>query len=216
MSRTAHDPLIARLRRALAGPLPGRVAHALAIPEGYDRGEIPDGSPVVPSAVLLALHPGAGGSRINFPLIRRPDAIPHHAGQIGLPGGAMEPEEDAIGCALREAEEEVGLDAASVEILGGLTPVTIPVSGYRVEPVVGWIPARPTYRPQEGEVIEILLGDPDRLAAAGLDAWIERERGGRLVRFPAYAVGEAKVWGATALILSEFLSVWRSVRGLTP
>jgi hypothetical protein len=70
-------------------------------------------------------------------------------------------------------------------------------------------------RAQEREVLRIIHGDPDSLAEQGPTQWVERERDGEVLRFPAYRIQGETVWGATALILAEFLSVWRRVRGLT-
>ena len=202
---------IERLRCALSGPLPGSSVYRDVIPEGYDRETIAEGTPITSAAVLLALHPDAAGERILFPLIRRPDSMPQHAGQIALPGGARDETEDAVTCALREASEEIGLAAEEVEIIGKLTPVTIPVSRFRVDTVVGWTPAPPLLHPQESEVLAILFGDPDRLAREGPTTWVERVRGGESMMFPAYSIQGEKVWGATALILAEFLAIWKQV-----
>jgi len=200
---------IERLRRALSGPLPGSSAYREATPDGYERETMIDGTPVTSAAVLLALHPDQEGERILFPLIRRPDSMLQHAGQIALPGGARDETEDAIACALREASEEIGLARKDVEVIGKLTPVTIPVSRYRVDTVVGWIRAQPLLRRQESEVLAILFADPDRLAREGPTTWVERVREGESLWFPAYSVQGEKVWGATALILAEFLAIWR-------
>jgi 8-oxo-dGTP pyrophosphatase MutT (NUDIX family) len=135
-----------------------------------------------------------------------------HAGQVSLPGGVLDELEDPTQCALREAWEEVGIEPQSVEVLGRLTPIVIPISSFEVETIVGWIPSTPTYQPREGEVIRIVRGDPDQLAAEGTVRHVERNRDGRSLRFPAYAVEGETVWGATALILSEFLEIWRGFR----
>jgi 8-oxo-dGTP pyrophosphatase MutT (NUDIX family) len=201
---------IACLRRALRGPLPGHLAHRTALPEGIDPPVPVPGMAVQPAAVLLALHPGRG-SGAAFPLIRRPDSLHRHAGQIALPGGVLEDGESPEAGALREAAEEVGIDPAAVDVVGRLTPVYIPVSRYHVQPVVGWLGRRPALRPAAGEVLGLLSADPDRLAASGPAAWIERPRD--RVRFPAYEVEGEAVWGATAQILAEFLSVWRIEAG---
>ncbi|MGD8377438.1 MAG: CoA pyrophosphatase [Acidobacteriota bacterium] len=206
------EPRAAALRDAIHRPLPGRDAHRRVLPEGMPPPVAPVGRDAVPSAVLLPLH--RAGDRIAFPLIRRPVSMSRHAGQIGLPGGVLEPGEDFEGAALRECEEEIGVEAASVRVLGRLTPVFIPVTGYRIHPVVGWVDREPAYRPAAGEVLEILIADPDRLAREGAGARVVRQRGGRTWRFPAYRVAGNPVWGATAQILAEFLVVWSASRNL--
>ncbi len=202
-----------RLRAVLGGVLPGRAAHAEALPPGFERRPIAEGVRVAHAAVLVSLYPRAGDGRILFPMIRRPDGIEPHAGQVGLPGGAREHGEDSIRCALREAHEEVGIDPVQVEVLGRLTPITIPVSCYRVETIVGWVAAPPRFVIQESEVLKVVLADPQRLANEGPTAFVDRVAEGRRLRFPAYAVEGERVWGATALILAEFLQVWRTASG---
>ena len=212
--RSKEEP-VTRLRDLLAGPLPGNTAHRTALPANYGPRALPPGAKVSRAAVLLALHPDRSGQRIIFPLVRRPESMLRHAGQVGLPGGERGEGEDASACAKREAWEEIGIDPASVEELGRLTPIVIPVSLYQVETIVGWLARTPTLRAQEAEVLRIIHGDPDRLAEEGPTCWVEREREGEILRFPAYRIQGETVWGATALILAEFLTVWRHVRGLT-
>jgi 8-oxo-dGTP pyrophosphatase MutT (NUDIX family) len=172
--------------------------------------------PEDPAALSSALHPqGAGSYRI--PLIRRPASMRHHAGQISLPGGECGAGETTLDCALREASEEIGLSPSEVEVLGNLTDVFVPVSRYRIQPVVGWVRHLPPWQPQVSEVEEILVADPDRLLAEGPRGRLQRERDGIAMTVPAFVVpdssgAEALVWGATAMILGEFLQIWRKVR----
>jgi 8-oxo-dGTP pyrophosphatase MutT (NUDIX family) len=209
------EETIERLRAALARPLPGPEAHRHALPTGFSREAPAEGAIITGAAVLLALRFDPAGDGVSFPMIRRADSMEHHAGQIALPGGAIDEGETPVDCALREAEEEIGLDRARVEILGRLTPFVIPVSGYRVEPFVGNVRGTVVYRPHEAEVLRVLTADPDRLAREGPRLSLPRERAGSLRAFPAYDVESELVWGATALILAEFLQIWRDVRGFS-
>ena len=239
MTVAPREERAAALRRALAGPLPGPEAQRAAWPVPHRFPAADEDLPYGPAAVLVAVfpagskaaesesarsrspgsRPGAGGSvtSYRFPLIRRRADMRHHGGQISLPGGECAAEEIAPLCALREAEEETGLPAADVEVLGLLTPVLVPVSLYRIQPVVGWLPAEPSWRAQASEVDAILLADPDRLLEEGLRGVVRREREGIRVDAPAYVIPdatgeEAQVWGATAIILAEFLTVWKRAR----
>lgn len=223
---------------ALRGPLPGRTAHLQAWPaELPDRGLEIASEELRPAAVLLGLlfqqergqeeqgqgerRPEERGNdergqeergRFRIPLIRRPPTMAQHAGQIAFPGGTLEDAETPRECALRETFEEIGLAAGEVEILGRLSPVVIPVTGFRVETFVGSIAGTPAWSLKEEEVAELLFADPDELAAKGPSARIERKlRDGRVWSIPAFPVGEVRVWGATALMLAEFLWVWRSL-----
>jgi len=205
----------ASMRAALRDPLPGEAAHRIALPSRFIPRGIPKGAALRDAAVLIALFPDPEVESILFPLIRRPRSLAHHAGQISLPGGEKDPGESNEACAVREAHEEVGIDPATVQVLGILSPIEISVSLYQVVPVVGWIPAPPRFRLQESEAAQLLLADPDRLAAEGPKETLVHERGGRTLRFPAWNVEGEKVWGATAQILGEFIEVWRRMRART-
>jgi 8-oxo-dGTP pyrophosphatase MutT (NUDIX family) len=205
------DPMASGLREALIGPLPGTAAHSIALPEGFEPRAVPVEAHFQDAAVLIALYRDPERGRILFPLIRRPASAARHAGQISLPGGEREAGEGNEECALREAQEEVGIAPVDVTILGTLTPVEIPITRYRVAPIVGWLFSPPRYRLQESEVRGLLLADPDALAASGPTLFLERRREDRVLRFPAWDVEGEKVWGATAQILGEFTEVWRRV-----
>jgi 8-oxo-dGTP pyrophosphatase MutT (NUDIX family) len=169
----------------------------------------------VPAAVLLALSPVDGKDDLGLVLVRRPDSMRTHAGQVALPGGAVDPgDPDGIAAALREADEEVGLDPASVRVLGSLDRSYIPVSNFDVLPVVGLWDGRAPLRPNPAEVAGILrptlrqLADPANhgtmpLAELVGDAGL-RGRAPDLVS-PVFRVDGVIVWGFTAGLLSLFL-----------
>jgi 8-oxo-dGTP pyrophosphatase MutT (NUDIX family) len=203
-----------QLREALQDPLPGAKAHSEVWPPNLPARPADPGRVYRSAAVLLALIPGENES-FSIPLIKRPSAMPNHPGQIGLPGGEAGEGEGLEACALRESFEEIGLDPGIVEILGRLTPVPVSASGFLIAPFVGWVKeAPPSWTPGRAEVEQLLLCDPDRLALDGPTALVERERDGLRWKVPAFSVEEEKVWGATALILAEFLTLWRTIRGL--
>ncbi len=200
---------IARLRKALACPLPGPEAQLRLAPlprhsrsQTYPHAECPP----QPAAVLILLYPHNGV--LHLPFTRRTDIVATHRGQISWPGGAQEGEESLVGTALRETKEELGVDPAVVEVLGQLTPLHTGSSGYLITPVVGWAPARPAFQPDPREVAELLEVELALLCAPGVlcqERWPFQD-GQRLV--PCYRLGpEIAIWGATAMILSEFLAV---------
>ncbi len=156
--------------------------------------------------MLILLYPRE--EQIHLPLIRRPEYNGVHSGQIGLPGGGKEVEDpDPVATALREAQEEIGVDPAAVAVLGTLTPLYIWASHFQVQPVVGWTPRRPHFRldPQEvAGLLEISLQELRDPSNREEEDW---ELRGRRVRVPFFRLQGQVVWGATAMILSELLAL---------
>lgn len=153
-------------------------------------------------SVIVLLHPSEQG--LSFPLIRRtenPDDV--HSGQISLPGGAREPGESAVETALREAAEELGA-GAGIEILGELAPLYIPPSDFEVAAYVGWLPEPPRWQPQPGEVVEVLDCPVTWLFESPRKHIENWAFDGYSLRVPWYDVSGHRVWGATAILLSEF------------
>lgn len=196
------------LRRALAGPLPGLDAQMRMAPRPrlgpYFRETSPE---MTPAAALLLLYPHEG--RWHLPLTVRGSSLRHHTGQIALPGGRVDPGESVEQTALREALEEVAIAPASVDLLGALTPVGIPVSRFLLHPLVGVSSERPAFVPAAGEVdrvIEVPLAD---LRSPDIVRWEERTRSRtpELMDVPYYAIAGECVWGATAMVLAEFLDL---------
>jgi 8-oxo-dGTP pyrophosphatase MutT (NUDIX family) len=169
----------------------------------------------VPAAVLLALSPVEGADDLGLVLVRRPDSMRTHAGQVALPGGAVEPgDRDGIAAALREAHEEVGLDPAEVTVAGTLDSAYIPVSNFDVLPVVGLWDGRSPLRPNPAEVDGVLrptlrqLADPANHGSMPLSSLVDeaglRGRAAELAS-PVFWVDGTVVWGFTAGLLAAFL-----------
>jgi 8-oxo-dGTP pyrophosphatase MutT (NUDIX family) len=198
------------LRAALQAPLPGLDAQLRLAPTprpGWDPHQIPDG--LRPAAGLVLIYPHE--SRPHVLLTVRGGGLRHHTGQVSLPGGAVDAGESLEAAAVREAEEEVGVEAGDVEVAGRLTPLHIPVSGFLLHPVVGVMGYRPTFAPAAHEVariLEVALADLADPAVLRREQWL-RERSGRTVpvEVPYFHLQGEKVWGATAMILAEFLAV---------
>ncbi|HWQ13194.1 MAG TPA: CoA pyrophosphatase [Roseiflexaceae bacterium] len=158
-----------------------------------------------PGAVLILLYPD--GDDLRLPLTVRSDHLPNHRGEVSLPGGATDPEDDGpAATALRECEEELGVDPATVAIWGTLTPIYIPPSNFRITPVVGFSARPPALQINDREVSAVItvtlreLLDPARVV---VEQWTLR---GLEVRVPFFAIAGHKVWGATALMLSELVA----------
>ncbi len=140
-----------------------------------------------------------------MPLTVRASHLPRHAGQISLPGGAADPGETLAETALREASEEIGVDPAAVRILGELTPVHVVVSGFTLHPIVGVTDTAPAFIAAPGEVEEILEVSLDDLRDASKIGRGTRVREGVAMEYPYFDLLGHQVWGATAMILGEFI-----------
>jgi 8-oxo-dGTP pyrophosphatase MutT (NUDIX family) len=156
------------------------------------------------AAVLLPLFEDRGESHVLF--TRRTDTVEHHKGQISLPGGSVDASDpDARAAALREAEEELGIPPAQVEILGALNDVYTVVSGFVITPFVGMIPHPIPLRVNPGEIAEVLtvplsaFRDPGRLRIE------ERDREGQRITVYFYYHGRHEIWGATGRIMKDFV-----------
>ena len=162
-------------------------------------------------AVLLLLY--RQQEEWHILLTRRTDKLQSHAGQISFPGGRREGQESLLDTALRETHEEVGIDPAGVQPLGSLQTIYIPPTDFIVHPFVGWHERPLQLRPDPYEVAEILevplslLLNPSTYQR---EIW---ELRGMLVDVPFFRIGAHKVWGATAIILSEFLERLRATAG---
>jgi 8-oxo-dGTP pyrophosphatase MutT (NUDIX family) len=157
------------------------------------------------AGVLLLLYPGDEG--LSLVLTRRTESVQSHQGQISLPGGSLEPGETAEEAAIREANEELAVDPTALTILGQLSPLYIPPSGFCIYPIVAYAEERPDFVPSDGEVAEVIEEPLDHLVDSATcveEVWQLR---GQAVRVPFYQIGRNKVWGATAMVLCEFVTL---------
>jgi 8-oxo-dGTP pyrophosphatase MutT (NUDIX family) len=193
------------LRQRLAETLPGVQAQLKFAPSptrpGWRAGHYPEGART--AAGLLLLYPR--DRDVAIPLTVRASGLARHAGQISLPGGATDPGETLSEAALREASEEIGVDPSSVRILGELTPVHVLVSGFTLHPVVGVTDQRPDFLAAPDEVGEILEVSLDHLRDASRIGRGTRIREGVAVEYPYFDLLGHQVWGATAMVLGEFI-----------
>ena len=177
-------------------PRPRRLWVPGVVPEGARR-----------AAGLALLYPRGGDTALLLTV--RGSHLLRHRGQVSLPGGAVDAGESVEHAALREAEEEVGLDPARIAIRLTLTPLHIPVSGYVLHPVVATAAAAPEVRAAATEVDRIVEIGLSRLADRAAQKIERNQREGVAVSVPYFDLPGAKLWGATAMVVAELLAVLR-------
>lgn len=169
----------------------------------YDIEEVKKNNPRI-AAVMILLYENEFGD-VEFPVILRHTYEGVHSNQFSLPGGSFEPEDiDLAYTALRETVEELGVEEDNIEIVKQLTELYIPPSDFLVYPYIGIYHGLPDFLPDESEVAEIVPIDLEAFLHAQ-PVTFERDFSGYKVDIPGYEVGEdAYIWGATAMMLSEF------------
>ena len=175
-----------------------------------------------PAAVLVPIYDGPAGPTILF--IRRTTGI-SHSGQVALPGGRPEPgDADLVTTALREANEELGIDPALVRVVGLLATVETITSNFAITPVVGRLAGRPPLRLQQSEVDAVLDVPLSALLAPGLPLEADwtlplpgeplpagtRLKPGQVRRIRYFPWGDDKIWGATARMVEHLLAAVRN------
>jgi 8-oxo-dGTP pyrophosphatase MutT (NUDIX family) len=200
------NSVLERLQMALGQPLPGAPAQALMAPR--PRRQWPasfDPAHIRHAAGLLLVFPIDASAHIVLTV--RADTLGRHGGQVSLPGGVVEAGETFEEAAIREAHEEVGLSPDDVRVLGALTPLDIPISGFRLHPIVAAAAERPALTPADGEVASILEVSIGELVDPARQVTTTRVGEGRDLTVPAFRVGGVEIWGATAMVVAEFLSL---------
>ncbi|MBX2845630.1 MAG: CoA pyrophosphatase [Saprospiraceae bacterium] len=209
--------LIASLSTYFALPfmeLPGEEAQQTMSPQFRDRLiERESGITYRQSGVSVLLYPDAEqNTRIVY--IKRKVFNGPHSGQIGFPGGKFEEADvNVIQTALRETKEEIGVDIDSNRILGRLTSLKIPITQFQVFPILAYTSESPDFTKEEAEVEEILeVALQDLLDHPPLTTKFQGSSG-VLFDAPYFALGNEKLWGATAMITAEFLALVRKQLG---
>jgi 8-oxo-dGTP pyrophosphatase MutT (NUDIX family) len=180
------------------------------VPVGQFKPKFKSDVPTRPGSVLILLYEDEGD--IKFPLIKRPEYQGAHGGQISLPGGKAEAGENSIETALREAQEEIGVDSHSVKILGRLSEFHVIPSNFLITPVVASIDVKPEWIPDPYEVAGILTGRISELVREDAVRTTEILAAGQYrMNAPHFNIENQIVWGATAMMLNEFRMVLREL-----
>jgi 8-oxo-dGTP pyrophosphatase MutT (NUDIX family) len=190
-----------RLRTALAARTPGVAPVDAVRPEHLP----PGGFARAANIVLLDQRNGEP----HVVVTRRPRTMRRHAGQLSFPGGRIEADEDTLAAALREAQEEIGLEPAAADVLGRLSETLVLQSAFRLTPWVASVPYPYPYVPAPGEVEEILHVPFSALLRPGAHRVEPREAYGMNLDVHYYDLGGEILWGATARITHELLQIWR-------
>ncbi len=205
--------LIDRLKERLLDPLPGDSAHTpmRAIPIGDLTPRFDHSLPPKPGGVLILLYEDDAGL-IRFPLIKRQEYTGAHSGQVSFPGGKAEQGEDPIATALRECEEEIGVDRNSLVVLGRLTNFFVIPSNFIITPVVAIAASIPVFKPDPYEVARILSFPLRDLLNDDAIKQKEIVAAGKFrLMAPHFEIDGEIVWGATAMMLNEFRTILRDI-----
>jgi len=211
-----NSDTIERLKQRLKGNLPGLKAQVEMAPHLQDTDlikyfEKKNLTESRPSGVLILIYPHK--NELYIPLMLRPQYGGTHGGQVSFPGGKMENiDGNLTETALREAEEELGIPSSKVKILGTISELFISASNFNVLPVVGYLDHRPDFRIDKREVVQVIETPISVLADSGIIKEKPiRVSTGHLLQAPYYDVNNHTVWGATAMMLSEFLTIYKDL-----
>lgn len=205
---------IKKLKFNLKYPLPGEAAHQVMEATSAAYLGVKPNDKTKKSAVLMLLYPFK--DEIYLPLILRNSYHGVHSGQVAFPGGRYEQtDSDLIHTALREAQEEIGLNIADVKILGTLSEIYIAPSDFLVLPVLGYLNYRPEFLPDPREVKAVFETRLDHFSESDSVRCSEILIPGDRVLTSHYEVNGHKVWGATAKMIWELLALLNADRLLT-
>ena len=194
---------ITQLKITINNDLPGEESHQ-KMRVIYDQSiELPFSKiNSIPAAVLILLY--LADNEIYFFLTKRTNELKHHKGQISLPGGTQEGNEKLIDTALRETQEEISINKTSISIIGTITPLFVPVTGFMIYPFIGYSHNKLEPKPDPVEVATIFSVNISDLLNEENRTTEQRNIRGYDVQVPYFKLNDYQVWGATSMILSEF------------
>jgi len=200
----------AKLQKALSNTLPGEEAHLEMLPKGRSVSSDSSLKPTKQSSVLLLLF--QDGDTLSTCFIKRPAAMRNHGGQMAFPGGRFEQKDiNLIHTALRETKEEVGIEESLIEILGALTPVGVEVSDFTIFPFIGWCIEKPHFIIDSKEVDQLIIVPLSKLRDRNTRGFKTVKTVMGDLEAPGYSVDQSFIWGATGMILTEFLSIYNRI-----
>ncbi len=198
------------IKQRLSEPLPGHHAHIRMMPSIRHFSTKKKFSSIRLSAVMILLYPHDDILHIAF--FKRAETDGPHAGQIALPGGKKDKQDATLlETALRETEEEFGINRNEIDILGALTKIFIPVSNSDVHPYVGFIDHKPDFKPNASEVEYIIETPLNELFKPENKVTLTKHRHGLTIITPLYKFHHEEIWGATAMITSEFEEIYQQI-----
>ncbi len=204
------------LRRRLSSELPGPQSQIKMAPSRADRIERVQvrGRDCREAGVLALLYPRSNEPHLLL-TVRRAH-LTQHGGQVSFPGGRRESDEPLLQTALRETHEEVGLDPSRIEVIGALTPLYIPPSNYCVYPYIGCTVDEPDLIPHDPEVERIAHVPLRYLLNSEFvceEDWLVR---GENLRVRFFDVDGLRIWGATAMMISEIVALFDEPAATAP
>lgn len=205
------EDFLARINAADLQMLPGENAHLRMAPPHRRNAVMPvAGSTSVRVAAVLALIVPDANRNAAIVIIERTGGSSVHASQFSFPGGKQEQDEELYNTALRETQEEIGVSKDHIAIVSELTRLFIPPSNFLVYPFLGIMHQRPVYSISENEVqqvYEIPLGD--LLHESAVKQGVFGSSSGYQVQAPFYEWSNVRIWGATAMMISEIIELIR-------
>ena len=211
MTKSDNKPnLIISLENQLRNTNPGEFAQNIMKPKYLTtKNKSYINSNAIPSAVLILLF--KENNIYKYYLTQRSNNVGKHKGQISLPGGSQEKNESLESTALRETEEEIGIDKDTIYIIGKLTKLYVPVSGFCIYPFVGWTNNIARIKPSD-EVEKIFNVPLSDLLNKNNEKHKQKVLNNKLTKVPYFNLRNNEVWGATAMILSEFKKILESIK----